>query len=97
MLDKDKLSEQDCHDLYEKYLNNGHDRETYQKAGDQINATLQDVSGILQNVKMTTSEFTGTLQGATEKFGDVDVPENVKNYWQPSLLKHKEWFSIMKN
>ena len=78
LLDREKVTEQDCNDLYEKYLNFGNDRETYQKAGDQINATLQDVSGLLQNVKLTTGEFTGTLKNATEKFGDVEVPEDVK-------------------
>ena len=37
LLDREKVTEQDCNDLYEKYLNFGNDRETYQKAGDQIN------------------------------------------------------------
>jgi diguanylate cyclase len=78
LLDKDKLSERDCHDLYEKYLNFGNDRETYQRAGDQINATLQDVSGLLQNVKTTTSGFTGTLKQATDKFHHIEVPEDIK-------------------
>lgn len=78
LLDKDKLSESDCHDLYEKYLNFGNDRETYQRAGDQINATLQDVSGLLENVKVTTSGYTGTLKQATEQFSSTDVPEEVQ-------------------
>ena len=79
LLEQEKITEQNCNDLYEKYLNYGNDRETYQKAGDQINATLQDVSGILQNVKMTTSSFTGTLKEASDKFGSVDIPDALKD------------------
>ena len=57
LLEKDKITERDCQDLYEKYLNFGNERETYERAGDQINATLHDVSNLMQNVKDTTSQF----------------------------------------
>ncbi len=79
LLAQDKITESDCQGLYEKYLNDGHTRETYQKAGDQINATLHDVSNLMQNVKETTSEFTGNLKAATEELSGVVVPESVKN------------------
>lgn len=78
LLDQPKITERDCQDLYEKYLNLGFERETYQRAGDQINATLHNVSDLMQNVKDTTRHFTGTLQDASTKLDDVEVPENVK-------------------
>lgn len=78
LLDQPKITEQDCQSLYEKYLNFGHERETYQKAGDQINATLHDVSDLMQNVRSTTNEFTVSLKSATDELGDVSVPENVQ-------------------
>lgn len=78
LLEQEKITERDCQDLYEKYLNFGHERETYKKAGDQINATLHDVSDLMSNVRMTTGEFTSTLQSATSELGDIAVPENVK-------------------
>ena len=79
LLEQEKITEHDCQELYEKYLNFGHERETYQKAGDQINATLHDVSNLMQNVRDTTNEFTSSLQEATSELGAVPVPENVKN------------------
>lgn len=78
LLEQEKITERDCKDLYEKYLNFGHERETYQKAGDQINATLHDVTNLMQNVKDTTSDFTGTLKDASGKLDQVDVPDNVR-------------------
>lgn len=79
LLTQDKITEQDCHTLYEKYLNMGQDRESVQKAGDQIHATLHDMSDLMQNVKSTTSEFTNTLKGATDELGDLSVPDNIKD------------------
>ncbi|HPF78304.1 MAG TPA: GGDEF domain-containing protein [Alphaproteobacteria bacterium] len=79
LLEQEKITEHDCQELYEKYLNFGHERETYQKAGDQINATLHDVSNLMQNVRDTTNEFTSSLQEATSELGAVPVPENVKS------------------
>jgi diguanylate cyclase len=76
---QDKLSELECHELYEKYLNLGGRRETYERAGDHINATLQDVSGLVQNVKNTASQFSGTLKGATDKLIEHDAPQDIKN------------------
>lgn len=78
LLSQDKLTEQDCQDLYEKYLNFGHDRETFQKAGDQINTTLQDVSGLLQNVKSTTGQFTGVLKDTTDRINNAQNPDDVQ-------------------
>ncbi len=78
LLEQDKITERDCHDLYEKYLNFGSDRETYQKAGDQIHATLQDVSGLMDDVKTTTRHFTGSLKGTTDKLSETTDPDDVQ-------------------
>lgn len=79
LLEQDKLTHQDCQDLYEKYLNFGNERETYERAGDKINATLHDVSNLMQNVKDSTHEFTTTLQSATGKLENADVPEHIRD------------------
>jgi diguanylate cyclase len=79
LVEKPKLSEQECQDLYKKHLNYGLEQETYKKAGDQINATLQNVTGLMQNVKETTIDFTGTLQNASKKLDIAEVPESVKS------------------
>jgi diguanylate cyclase len=82
LLEQDRITERDCLDLYEKYLNFGNERETYERAGDQINATLHDVSNLMQNVKDTTGQFTGALQTATSKLSDVEIPEKIRDILQ---------------
>ncbi len=78
LLSQDKITERDCQDLYEKHLNFGHDRERFEKAGNQINSTLQDVTAILQNVKTTTGQFTGVLQETSGKLDRAKGPEDVQ-------------------
>ena len=96
LLEKPKLSEQDCMDLYQKHLNFGLEQETYKKAGDQISATLHSVTGIMQNVKDTTSQFSGTLEEASNKLDIVDMPEEVKAVLQFISKETKQMVSYNK-
>jgi len=77
LLEQDKVTENDCQDLYEKYINYGNDRETFEKAGDQIMSTLQDVTDIMQNVQGTTTDFTGTLKNTTDKLSVSKDPTDI--------------------
>ena len=77
LLEHDKVTENDCQDLYEKHLNFGHDRETFEKAGDQIMNTLQDVTDLMGNVKGSTSHFTGTLKETTNQLSTALSPTDV--------------------
>jgi diguanylate cyclase len=77
LLEQDKITERDCHDLYEKYLNFGNDRETFERAGDQIMNTLQNMSDLMQNVQGTTNNFTTTLKDTTDKLAVASAPEDI--------------------
>lgn len=78
--ENDKLTVRDCQDLYEKYLNNGKDKETVQRAGDQIQATLDDVSGVVKNVRTVTTDYTGSLQSVKNKVTDATTPAEMKGF-----------------
>jgi len=75
---KGKLSESDCRALHEKYLSDRRHQEMFQKAGDQINATLQDVSGLVSNVKTAASEYTGTLENVNRKLSSAKTTEDAR-------------------
>jgi diguanylate cyclase len=74
-----KLSEADCVMLYDKYLSDKRHQEMFQKAGDQIHSTLHDVSGLMSNVRAATSEYSGTLQGVTNKLTGAKTPEELQH------------------
>ena len=78
LLESPKLTTQNCQDLYEKYINNGQDRETVQRAGDQIQATLLDVSGVVKNVKDVTGIYANSLKGVRDKVIGTPTPEALR-------------------
>ena len=67
----------DCHAFYEQFLSEKRQQEAYTRASDQIHATLQDVSGLMSNVKEATSEYNETLTGVTQKISKVKTPEEM--------------------
>lgn len=82
LLEQDKITERDCRNLYEKHINAGHERETLEKAGEQVVTALQGITDLMGNVKLTTSEFTGRLRATTEKLSSTAMPDNVRQLVQ---------------
>ena len=78
----DKVCEEDCHILYDKYLSDKKHQDIYQKAGDQIHSTLQDMSGLINNVKTVTSEYNGTLEGVNEKLTSAKSKDDIEQVLQ---------------
>lgn len=78
MKKKIKLSSQDCRNFYDQFLNDLKKQEAYQKASDQIHATLRDVSGLMNNVKEATGEYSETLQGVSDRITNVKKPEEME-------------------
>lgn len=74
---KGKLTAMDCRGFYEQFLSEKKQQEAYTRASDQIHATLQDVSGLMGNVKKATGEYSETLEGVTQKISKVKTPEEM--------------------
>lgn len=73
-----KLTETDSRALYEKYLSDSRHQEMFQKAGDQIHSTLQDVSGLMNNVRTATSEYSGTLENVSNKLTSAKTSDDLQ-------------------
>ncbi len=76
---KGKLTAMDCRGFYDQFISERKHQETYQRASDQIHATLHDVSGLMSNVKDATNEYTETLVGVTKKISVVRSPEEMQS------------------
>ncbi len=74
---KGTLTAMDCRGLHEEFLSERKQQQAYQRASDQIHATLHDVSGLMHNVKDATSEYSETLNGVTKKISEVKTPEQM--------------------
>jgi len=76
--EKGKLDSADCRALHDEYLSEKKEREAYARANDQIQSTLQDVSGLMSNVKSSTSEYTETLEGVNKRIATVKTPKEME-------------------
>lgn len=75
---KGKLTSMECRSLHEQFLSEKKQQEAYQRASDQIHATLNDVSGLMSNVKHATTGYSDTLQGVTKKISKVRTPQEME-------------------
>lgn len=73
-----KLSSVDCRSFYDQFLSERKQQEAYTRASDQIHATLQDVSGLMSNVKDATSEYTHTLNDVSKKISTAKTPQEMQ-------------------
>lgn len=76
--ERPSLTEEECIHLHERFLGDSNE-ELYRKAGDQIHATINDVSGLMGNVKSATSQYSGTLQDVTSKLSQASTSKDLEN------------------
>ena len=75
-----KITDERCQELYQRFLSEGKDGERVREAGDRIQATIKEVSGAVKNVKSATSKYNLSLSTATGKLNqnmDKDQLETV--------------------
>ncbi len=71
------LTNMDCRNFYDQFLSDSKRQQVYQRASDQIHATLEDVSSLMKNVKQATGEYTETLGDATQRIAKVKTPQEM--------------------
>lgn len=72
------VSEKASRALYEKYLSESRHQDLYKQAGDTIHSTIQDMSGLVENVKSATDEYAGTLQAVNQKLTSSKSKEHLE-------------------
>ena len=62
-----KITDEDCRDLHQKFLNKASENERVRAAGDKIKTTIDEVRGVVSNVKQTTETYNRKLDTASGK------------------------------
>ncbi len=76
---KQAITEERCKELFQRFLSEGRNEETIRRAGDQINATIRNVSGVVKDVRSATSEYSGKLGATTAKVENIKDPKQLKD------------------
>lgn len=78
----ERINDTTCRMLYEKYISDSRYQDMYKEAGDQINSTILDVSGLVNTVKSATDEYAGTLEGVNQRLTSADSKEKLEEIVQ---------------
>ena len=76
---KQKITEERCKELFQRFLSEARSEETIRRAGDQINATIRNVTGVVKDVKSATHNYSDKLGGVTGKVQNIKDPDELKN------------------
>lgn len=92
-----KLSEDRCKEIYQRFLNNTQkNEERVRNAGSQLNTTIRDVAGVVKNVRTATSSYSGTLEDVSHKLEEAEQGEDLEKLLQivvsdtEKMLQHNQ-------
>jgi diguanylate cyclase len=81
---KQKITNERCQELHQRFLSDSSQNEKVKQAGDKIQSTIKDVNTIVNNVKDATSKFNSSLSDVTEK---LETGEMTKDQMQMVVKK----------
>ncbi len=72
------VTEDRCRELHMRFLSEARTEETVRRAGDQINATLKSVSGMVHDVRSATASYSGKLGDVSAKVAKIKDTSELK-------------------
>ncbi|MCD8498429.1 MAG: GGDEF domain-containing protein [Alphaproteobacteria bacterium] len=74
------ITQEDCREIYQRYLSQSRENETVRTAGDKIQQTIKGMSGTVTSVQTATNRYNVTLEGMKERIAKGDVnSEDMQN------------------
>ncbi|MCM2343208.1 MAG: GGDEF domain-containing protein [Alphaproteobacteria bacterium] len=75
---KQRVTLERCHELYTRFISDEKNQEAVRRAGDEINSTIRNVTGVVRDVKAATAEYSGNLEGVTAKIQSSSSPQELQ-------------------
>jgi diguanylate cyclase len=72
------ITDATCHEIYQRFLSDLRNEEMVRRAGEQIQTTIHDVAGAVQDVQSATSDYGQTLNEFSDKIATAKSPEEIK-------------------
>lgn len=73
-----KLTDERCYELHERFLSDTAENDRVKQAGDKIQSTIKTVNTVVSNVKTATSKYNTTLNEASQKITSKASKEEVE-------------------
>lgn len=84
------LTDSQCHDIYQRHLSDLRNEEMVRRAGEQIQTTIQDVAGVVNEVKSVTNDYGQTLTEVNEKISGAQSPDEMRAVLKVASSKTRE-------
>lgn len=75
---KQEITQQRCDDLYKRFISNDRAEEIVKRTSEKMNETIASVSGVVKDVKDTTTDYGGKIGDMTGAAQNMDDPEELK-------------------
>lgn len=85
-----KLSEQDCAELYQKYINEGQSDDMILKAEATVAQIMEDVAKIITDAQTNTGAYGSELKKTTQNLGKVQNINDLKKVVTDMVTKNQE-------
>ncbi len=85
-----KVTEDRCRELYNRFLSDNKNEELVRRAGDEINSTIRSVTGVVRDVKAATEEYSTNLEGVTSKIATTSSPQELQKVLSSIVSETKE-------
>jgi diguanylate cyclase len=85
-----KITNEKCLELHQRYLSEANERERVRKAGDTIQKAIKDVSGAVSNVKSATTKYNSTLHEVTDQLSEANNKGDLEIVLQSVIANTQE-------
>lgn len=73
-----KITDAQCHEIYQRFLSDLRNEETVRRAGEQIQNTIQDVAHVVSDVRSVTNEYGQTLTEVNDKITTAKSQDEIR-------------------
>ncbi len=74
-----KIEHDSCIELYQRFLSDQREDNTVREAGDKIQETIKDMSGVFEDVRTRTEKYGENISTLTENLNEDSDPAEVRN------------------
>lgn len=87
---KQKITQDRCVELHNRFVSNQKAEEGVRRAGDQISATLKNVTNAVNDVRTATTEYNGKLDGFSGEVSGITDPAQLQGLLQNVMAETKQ-------
>ena len=92
-----ELDAEKCIDIHNRFLSDIEAQKVVQRAGELVDDTIQDVTGIVEGVKSSTNDYSGSMNDVADKLSKAKTQEEMQSIMQSVMAETKKMIDENRN